>query len=105
MFCARNRLLAKRQQRVEGDVERRLRPGNPDNGDDHDDGCNDPAERHPQTAAHDPRYVEQKGKNGHSPAPHTCPGANVATELAPSTPGRMIFGLKFRPANLTAPTR
>src|SRR6516164_3350755 len=70
---ARNRFLAEWQQRVHGDVERSLRPGDPDNGDYHDDGCDDPAERHPQTAAHDPCYVEQKGKDGHSPAPHTCP--------------------------------
>src|SRR5262249_45685509 len=42
----------------------------PDNGDYHDDGRDDPAERHPQTAAHDPCYVEEKGEDGHSPAPH-----------------------------------
>src|SRR5262249_54783198 len=83
---ARNRFLAEWQQRVHGDVERSLRPGDPDNGDYHDDGCNDPSERHPQTAAHDPCYVEQKGKDGHSPAPHTCPGANVDTEIGACQP-------------------
>ena len=60
-----HRPRAERQQRVDGDVERRPRPGQADDGDGHDDGSHQPAERHPGAADQDPEDVEQHGNGGH----------------------------------------
>src|ERR1019366_3154146 len=55
---ARHRLLAEREQRVRSDVECRPCPGQADNGDCHDNGCDNPADCHPKAAEDDPQYVE-----------------------------------------------
>ncbi|MGY3293099.1 hypothetical protein ACVWWP_006166 [Bradyrhizobium sp. LM3.6] len=53
------------KQRVDGDVERRPRPGQADDGDGHDNGSDQPADRHPGAADEDPEQVEQDGNRGH----------------------------------------
>ena len=54
IFGAGHRFAAERQERVGGDVEGRACPGNPDDGDRHDDGRDYPAGGHFDTAEHDP---------------------------------------------------
>src|SRR6516165_8583520 len=58
IFGARHRFPTERQQRVGGDIERRARPGNPDDGDRHDHGRDHPSDCHLQTAEHDPQQVQ-----------------------------------------------
>src|SRR5580704_12988913 len=55
---ARYGFAAERQQRVGGDIERRARPGDADDGDRHDGGGDDPAERHPDAAKDEPQRVK-----------------------------------------------
>src|SRR6266702_4162745 len=64
-LVARDRPRAERQQCVDGDIERRPRPRQADDGDSHDDGSHQPAERHPGTADENPEYVEQDGNGSH----------------------------------------
>src|SRR5262249_45987691 len=68
IFATRYGLVAERQQRVGGDAERGSCPGQADNGDRHDNGGDDPAERHPQAAENDPQQVEKEGDEGHRDA-------------------------------------
>src|SRR6516164_8430276 len=65
IFGARHRFPTERQQRVGGDIERRARPGNPDDGDRHDHGRDHPPDRHLQTAEHDPQQVQEKREKRH----------------------------------------
>ena len=57
---AGDRREAEREQGVGRDVERGPRPGNTDDRDRHDDGGNQPAERHPRAAENDPDDIEQQ---------------------------------------------
>ena len=63
---AAHRLLAERQQRIGRDRERRLRPGQADNGDGHDDAGDHPGQRHVQAAEHNPENVQQDRNRRHS---------------------------------------
>src|SRR5262245_54263127 len=62
---ARHRLLAEWKEGIKSDIERRACPGQADNSDCHDDGCNNPRDRHPEPAGYDPEHVEQEGQERH----------------------------------------
>src|SRR6266436_10014847 len=71
IFGARHRLLPKRQQSVEGDVERRPRPRQADDRNRHDDRGEQPSGGHPYAAGDDPQNVEQEPEKRHSGPAHS----------------------------------
>src|SRR5262249_26266671 len=65
MLGARYRLMAERQEGINRDIEGGARPRDTDDGDRHDHAGDQPGKPHPDTAAEDPKHVEQKREEGH----------------------------------------
>jgi hypothetical protein len=87
VFGARHRFLAERQQCIDRDVEGCPRPGDADDGNRHDDGGDRPAERHLETAEHDPEDVEQDGDGGHGQCSLMATYRHIGRRNTGSSPG------------------